>query len=101
MARSPDTIWARLEECINVLSEPFRASEMVGWFRRHYPDTNEQSLRAHIQSATSNAPDRGTLGYRDPLITRIDRGLYVRVANDSAASPLVRVSAEPLCVRLR
>jgi hypothetical protein len=50
-----DTIWDRLEECVQYLSEPFRASEIVGWFRRHYPDVNEQSLRAHIQGATSNA----------------------------------------------
>jgi hypothetical protein len=50
-----DTIWDRLEECVEHLSEPFRASEIVGWFRRHYPDVKEQSLRAHIQGATSNA----------------------------------------------
>jgi hypothetical protein len=30
---------------------------MVGWFRRHYPDVKEQSLRAHIQGATSNDLD--------------------------------------------
>jgi len=80
MARSPDTIWARLEECVSTLNEPFRASEIVGWFRRHYPEVKESSLRAHIQSATSNVDERGTLGYRSPLITRIDHGLYRRAA---------------------
>lgn len=75
-----DTIWARLEECVQYLSEPFRASEIVGWFRRHYPDVKEQSLRAHIQAATSNATgeSRGVFANRRPLVTRIEHGLYRR-----------------------
>ncbi|WP_176929451.1 DUF7669 domain-containing protein [Lentzea albidocapillata] len=79
-----DTIWDRLEECVQDLSEPFRASEMVGWFRRHYPDVKEQSLRAHIQIATSNASpaSRGMFVNRRPLITRIEHGLYRRFDGD-------------------
>ena len=75
-----DTIWDRLEECVQSLAEPFRASEVVGWFRRHYPDVKEQSLRAHIQGATSNASveSRGMFANRQPLITRISHGLYRR-----------------------
>lgn len=75
-----DTIWDRLEECVQHLSEPFRASEIVGWFRRHYPDVKQQSLRAHIQVATSNASavSRGAFANRQPLITRIEHGLYRR-----------------------
>lgn len=81
-----DTIWDRLEECVQYLSEPFRASEMVGWFRRHYPDVKEQSLRAHIQVATSNASaeSRGMFANRQPLITRIEHGLYRRFDGDPA-----------------
>ena len=69
-----ETIWDRLQECVGQLSEPFQASEIVGWFRRHYPDVKEQSLRAHIQGATSNASveSRGTFANRRPLITRIE-----------------------------
>lgn len=68
------------------LSEPFRASEIVGWFRRHYPDVKEQSLRAHIQVATSNASvgSRGMFANRQPLITRIEHGLYCRFDGDPA-----------------
>lgn len=75
-----DTIWGRLEECVQHLSEPFRGSEIAGWFRRHYPDVDEGSLRTHIQGATSNvsAESRGGFARRRPLITRIDRGLYTR-----------------------
>ena len=81
-----DTIWDRLEECVQYLSEPFRASEIVGWFRRHYPDVKEQSLRAHIQGATSNASaeSRGMFANRQPLITRIEHGLYRRFDGDPA-----------------
>lgn len=80
-----DTIWGRLEECVRQLSEPFRASEIIGWFRRHYPDVKEQSLRAHIQVATSNASpgSRGAFASRRALITRIDHGLYVRYVGDT------------------
>lgn len=85
VASESATIWAKLDECVHVLSEPFRASEIIGWFRRHYPEVKESSLRAHIQSATSNVADRGTLGYRPPLITRIDHGLY-RLANASESA---------------
>ncbi len=79
-----ETIWDRLEECVGNLSEPFRASEIVGWFRRHYPDVKEQSLRAHIQVATSNAPveSRGMFANRRPLITRIEHGVYRRYDGD-------------------
>lgn len=84
----PDTIWDRLDECVRYLSEPFRASEIVGWFRRHYPDVKEQSLRAHIQGATSNAPveSRGVLARRQPLITRVARGEYRRYDPDADLS---------------
>jgi hypothetical protein len=59
----------------------------MGWFRRHYPDTNETSLRTHIQFATSNVSDRGAFRNRAPLITRIDRGLYVRACPDGVEMP--------------
>ena len=39
--------------------------------------------RAHIQLANSTSPDRGTLGYRPPLITRIQHGVYVRASSET------------------
>jgi hypothetical protein len=75
------TVWSMLEECIAQLDEPFRRSEVLGWFRRHYPDVKETTLGAHIQAATANALNRAennALGRRDPLLRRIDHGLYVR-----------------------
>jgi uncharacterized HhH-GPD family protein len=76
-----ETIWDRLASCVVQLDEPFRASEIIGWFRRHYPGVNEASLRAHIQSATSNVKPSSKvsgLAHRRPLITRISHGVYVR-----------------------
>ena len=75
------TIWDRLASCVVQLDEPFRAAEIIGWFRRHYPGVNEASLRAHIQSATSNVePSSKISGFarRRPLITRVSHGVYVR-----------------------
>lgn len=75
-----ETIRDRLQECVGQLQEPFRASEIVGWFRRRYPDLKEQSLRAHIQGATSNVSleSRGQFANRRPLITRVSHGVYRR-----------------------
>lgn len=88
MAGGGGSIWDRLVECVHALDEPFRASEIVGWFRRHYPDVKEQSLRAHIQGATSNASlaSRGPFGGRSPLITRIDHGVYRRATSADHAT---------------
>ena len=74
---------------LQLLSEPFRASEIVGWFRRHHPEVKEQSLRAHIQGATSNASaeSRGVFRNRQPLVTRIEHGLYRRFDGRSCAVP--------------
>lgn len=50
-----ETIWDRLQECVGQMPEPFQALKIVGWCRCGYRDVKEQSLRAHIQAATSNA----------------------------------------------
>ena len=75
------TVWSLLEECISQLDEPFRRSEIIGWFRRHHPGVNESTLAAHMQAATANAANRAQdnpLGMRRPLLRRVDHGLYVR-----------------------
>lgn len=82
------TVWEMLAECVRQLDEPFRRSEIVGWFRRHYPEVKESTLAAHIQAATANATNRERnlpgLGRRAPLLRRIDHGLYVRAATEEA-----------------
>lgn len=71
-----------LEECVSQLDEPFRHSEILGWFRRHHPDVKETTVAAHIYAATSNAANRAKnhpyLGRRPALLRRVDHGLYVR-----------------------
>jgi hypothetical protein len=81
------TIWELLAECVRSLSEPFRASEVIGWFRRHHPEVNEGSIRAHIQGATSNVSQesRGAFASRTPLLTRLDHGLYGRYQGGGTA----------------
>jgi len=96
MAEDPVTIWDRLALCVAQLDEPLRASEIVGWFRRHYPGVNEASLRAHIQSATSNVDARSKIhgmARRRPLITRIGHGLYIRYPAEGATPPEPEVAA--------
>jgi hypothetical protein len=85
-----------LEECVGQLDEPFRRSEVIGWFRRHYPEVNEATLGAHIQAATANALNRAQnnpLGTRAPLLRRIDHGLYVRAGQEAQAVPVLTAAA--------
>jgi hypothetical protein len=95
------TVWSTLEECVGQLDEPFRRSEIIGWFRRHHPDVNESTLAAHVQAATANAANRAQnnpLGTRPPLLRRVDHGLYVRVARESAGVESVQVTLKPQTV---
>lgn len=90
MSRSDKTIWQRLEECVDTLHEPFSRSEIQSWFRRHYPETNETSVSAHIQYARSDAPSRGAFASRTPLISQVGYGLYQRYrgpGGSAATSP--------------
>ncbi len=89
MRPEPRTIWDKLAQCVSILPEPFGAPEILSWFPRHYPDGNQRSLRTHIQGATSNVPvqSRGQFTDRQPLITRIGRGTYVRVSGGTAPHP--------------
>lgn len=83
------TVWSLLEECTDQLAEPFRRSDIIGWFRRHHPEINETTLAAHIQAATANATNRAQnnpLGARPPLLRRVDHGLYVRAASTESAT---------------
>lgn len=97
------TVWALLEECVVQLDEPFRRSEIVGWFRRHHPEVNEATLGAHIQAATVNATNRAQnnpLGARPALLRRVDHGLYTPLqepARDGSAADIVLVG----CVRTK
>jgi hypothetical protein len=84
------SVWSMLTECINQLDEPFRRSEIIGWFRRHHPQVNESTLAAHIQAATANAANRAqnhpNLARRAPLLQRIDHGLYARAVRPDAVT---------------
>jgi hypothetical protein len=78
------TIWNQLAKCATQLDEPFRRSEIVGWFRRHYPATNEASLAAHIQAATANGGHAtGQFASRQPLLVRVEHGVYRRYRREA------------------
>ena len=91
------SVWSMLEECVRQLDEPFRRSEVMGWFRRHYPEVKETTVAAHIYAATANAVNRVEnhpyLGRRPPLLRRIDHGLYVRAAGSGADTDLIASNA--------
>ena len=85
-----------LEECVSQLNEPFRSSEIIGWFRQHYPDVKQTTVAAHIYAATANAVNRVEnhpyLGRRPPLLQRIGHGLYIRAASSGTDSGLIALA---------
>jgi hypothetical protein len=86
-----------LEECVGQLHEPFRRSEIVGWFRRHHPYVKESTLAAQLQAATANATNRAQnhpLGSRPPLLRRVGHGLYVRAGREPAVGESDEVALE-------
>src|SRR5258708_20269022 len=92
------TVWSMLAECVSNLDEPFRRSQIVGWFRRHYPEVNEATLAAHIQAATENATNRARnnpLGSRPPLLRRVYHGLSLKPNGTEPPVPLPLPPAPP------
>jgi hypothetical protein len=87
-AARPTTIAQALEDCVSGFAEPFAAAEIVRWFAAERPDVQPSSVRAHIQTLTGNVPNRAAnhpgLGQREPLLYRVDRGLYRRWRSSDA-----------------
>lgn len=84
------TIWELLADAARSLPEPFTRAALINWVRARRPDVAVPSISAHIQQATDNAgahlADGPVGGAREPLLHRVDRGLYCRYR---AAAPRV------------
>ena len=78
------SVWSMLEECVSQLDEPFRRSEIMGWFRRHYPDAKETTVAAHIYAATANAVNRAV------IVEAVDQRLDVAPGPIMDAAPSTR-----------
>jgi len=75
------TTWELLDEATRSLAQPFTRADVLAWFAKHHPEIHPPSVSAHLQSATSNAPEESKhagLRGRQPLVSRIGRGQYVR-----------------------
>ena len=85
------TVWERLAEAVTALPEPFGRQDVLRWFAAHHPEVNRETVSAHLQVATSNAPvaSRGAFAGRTPLVTRTGRAQYVAYRPNTEA---VRVS---------
>ena len=78
--QTPPSIWALVEEAAATLPEPFSRPALISWIEKRRPDVETSSISTHIQYAVADIPnrDRHPLGRREPLLERIDRGLYRR-----------------------
>lgn len=70
-------VWQLMRDCAAAMKSPFRSSDVVDWFRRHYPDVNEGTVYLHLTGLTANtrggAPN--TAG-KPPLFWWLDHGTY-------------------------
>jgi hypothetical protein len=80
------TIWELLADAARTLPEPFSRASLINWVRARRPDVAVPSISAHIQQATDNAGHAPSPG-REPLLHRLDRGLYCRYRPADARVP--------------
>ena len=85
--RSDRSIWALLQEAAGTLPEPFSRAALIAWVSGRRPDLEESSISTHIAYATVETPNRSShpLGKRAPFLTRVDRGVYRRLATADMA----------------
>lgn len=86
------TISELVGQAAAALQEPFRAGDLLAWFRANAPSVKESSVRAHIQALTGNSTNRlanfPVLGARPAVLYRLDHGLYRRWRpTDTTAAP--------------
>lgn len=102
MTSSGLTIWALVAEAARTLPEPFTRQALLGWISERRTDVELSSISTHIAYAAAETPnrERHPLGAREPLLERVDRGLYRRYRGASAAAPSTApVPAEAAFVR--
>ncbi|MGH8827305.1 MAG: DUF7669 domain-containing protein, partial [Jiangellaceae bacterium] len=68
------------------MPEPFTSAEVRSWFDRHYPGTNEKSLRTHIRGAAWNVENRAQFASREPFLTRLGHGTFRRATSEEIAA---------------
>jgi hypothetical protein len=74
------SIWAVVAEAARSLPEPFSRQALISWVSERRPDVELSSISTHINYAIAGTPnrERHPLGAREPLLERVDRGLYRR-----------------------
>lgn len=81
-----ETVWERLSEYAATQSPSFTSQEAISWFARHYPGSNDKTLRTHMRNASWNVGDRSWASAREPFLTRVDRGVFRRATDDEVAA---------------
>jgi hypothetical protein len=76
------TVWERLREYAATQTSAFTSQEAISWFARHYPGTNDQTLRVHMRNASWNVGNRSWASGREPFLTRVGRGVFRRATAD-------------------
>jgi hypothetical protein len=93
-------VWQIMHACADAMPETFRYEEVRGWFRTHYPDVNEATIRAHLIGLTEGGRAKPVqFAQRSPVFRRVARGEYAPIPlADRGESP---TGATPSASRLK
>lgn len=75
------TVWERLREYAATQTGAFSSQEAISWFARHYPETNDHTLRVHLRNASWNVGSRSWASGREPFLARVERGVFRRATD--------------------
>ncbi|GGD07656.1 DUF7669 domain-containing protein [Nocardioides daphniae] len=82
MTNATGTVWGRLREYAATQTDAFSSQEAISWFARHYPGTNDNTLRVHMRNASWNVGNRSWASGREPFLARVERGVFRRATDD-------------------
>jgi hypothetical protein len=93
-------VWQIMHACADAMPETFRYEDVRGWFRTHYPDVNEATIRAHLIGLTEGGRAKPVqFAQRSPVFRRVARGEYAPIPlADRGESP---TGATPSASRLK
>lgn len=90
-------VWELFAECARDLPRDFRFADVRSWFREHYPDVQDGTLRIHLQglSNVANPYSTPSLASKPPLFRRVAHGQYEVIAK-ATAKPVGEVRSTPM-----
>lgn len=70
-------VWQIMHACADAMPDVFRYEDVRGWFKEHYPEVGEATIRAHLIGLTEGGRAKHVqFAQRSPVFRRVARGEY-------------------------